>query len=119
MIGDFKDFNLETSTPSPEYMHISTSILPPSIMTDYNLESLIHCDHVYAEINKGMYGLPQGGHLANDKIIAFLALHGYAPVTFYLGLWKHNTCDIHFTLVVDDFDVRYHLNSHICVILFE
>ena len=31
----------------------------------------------YFEINKGMYGLPQSGKLANDKLIKELAVEGF------------------------------------------
>jgi hypothetical protein len=30
-------------------------------MTEYKLLPLVHRDHVYVEIHKGMYGLPQAG----------------------------------------------------------
>ena len=33
--------------------------------------------------------------------------HGYAPVTHTTGLWKHHTRNITFTLVVDDFGIKY------------
>jgi hypothetical protein len=54
-----------------------------------------------------MYGLPQAGRLANDRLTTFLAGHGYQPTPITPGLWKHNTRDISFTLVVDDFGVKY------------
>jgi len=54
-----------------------------------------------------MYGLPQAGKLSNDQLQAFLAPHGYWPCPITLGLWAHNSCPIHFTLVVDDFAVQY------------
>ena len=58
-------------------------------------------------IRRGMYGLPQAGRRANDQLIAFLAPHGYRPVSLTPGLWHHDTKDIVFSLVVDDFGVRY------------
>ena len=54
-----------------------------------------------------MYGLPQAGRIANDRLTVFLATYGYAPVPVTPGLWRHNTRDITFTLVVDDFGVKY------------
>jgi hypothetical protein len=54
-----------------------------------------------------MYGLPQAGRLANDQLIAFLAPHVYRPVPLTPGLWRHDTKDITFSVVVDDFGVRY------------
>ncbi|KAI2498397.1 Reverse transcriptase (RNA-dependent DNA polymerase) [Fragilaria crotonensis] len=54
-----------------------------------------------------MYGLPQAGRLANDQLIKFMAPHGYHPVALTPGLWKHSSRDIVFSLVVDDFGIRY------------
>ncbi|KAI2488785.1 Reverse transcriptase (RNA-dependent DNA polymerase) [Fragilaria crotonensis] len=54
-----------------------------------------------------MYGLPQAGRLANDQLIKFLAPHGYEPAPLTPGLWRHTTRDIVFSLVVDDFGIRY------------
>jgi hypothetical protein len=55
-----------------------------------------------------MYGLPQACQIANEQLTKFLAPHGYAPVpTITPGLWQHTTHDIAFTLVVDDFSVKY------------
>jgi hypothetical protein len=54
-----------------------------------------------------MYGLPQAGRLANDQLIKLLAPHGYHPTPLTPGLWTHKLRDIVFSLVVDDFGVRY------------
>jgi hypothetical protein len=63
--------------------------------------------HIYAEVRKGMYGLPQAGKLANDRMRNFLEPHGCIPSDVTPGLWKHMDSDLMFTLVVDDFGVRY------------
>jgi len=54
-----------------------------------------------------MYGLPQASKIANDQLQQFLLPHGYHPCPFTPGLWQHDTHDIQFTLVVDDFAVWY------------
>jgi hypothetical protein len=54
-----------------------------------------------------MYGLPQAARLANDQLILLLAKTGYAPVPHTPGLWAHTTQPITFTLVVDDFGIKY------------
>jgi hypothetical protein len=107
MTADLKDFYLETPMDEYEYMRIPVSIIPDAIMSKYNLAPLVHHNHVYVEIRKGMYGLPQAGRIASDRLTAFLAPHGYAPVPITPGLWKHNASDLMFTLVVDDFGVKY------------
>jgi hypothetical protein len=54
-----------------------------------------------------MYGLPQAGILTNDRLVAHLAKYGYRPMTRMPGMYTHDTCPITFTLVVDDFWVKY------------
>ena len=88
-----------------EYMRIPLSMIPQAIIAQYNLTPLIHNGFVYVEVCKGMYGLPQAGKLANDQLIAALAPYGYHPVANTPGLWRHDTRDIVFSLVVDDFGV--------------
>jgi hypothetical protein len=107
MTADLKDFYLGTPMERYEYMRIPLDMIPQAIIDQYNLTPLIHNGFVYVEIRRGMYGLPQAGRLANDQLIAFLAPHGYHPVPLTPGLWRHNTRDIVFSLVVDDFGVRY------------
>ena len=59
------------------------------------------------QIEKGMYGLPQAGILANKLLRKRLAPHGYYEVPHTPGLWKHISRPISFTLVVDDFGIKY------------
>ena len=40
-------------------------------------------------------------------MIVHLAKYGYTPCTLTPGLWKHKTWPISFTLVVDDFGIKY------------
>jgi hypothetical protein len=107
MTGDLKDFYLGTPMDRYEYMRVPIHMIPADIIKSYNLTPLIKNGVIYVEIRRGMYGLPQAGKLANDQLVQFLAPHGYAPVPLTHGLWKHHTRDIVFTLVVDDFGVKY------------
>jgi hypothetical protein len=63
--------------------------------------------HIYLEVQKGMYRLPQAGILANHLLAKRLAPRGYRQTTTNLGVWTHDTLPITFSLVVDDFDVKY------------
>jgi hypothetical protein len=54
-----------------------------------------------------MYGLPQAGILAFNQLKTHLATHNYAPCTHTPGLWTHSNRNITFTLVVDDFGIKY------------
>ena len=59
------------------------------------------------EVRKALPGLCQSGALAVKKLVADLKPYGYYKVPKTNGLWKHKTCPISFTLVVDDFGVSY------------
>jgi hypothetical protein len=51
-----------------EYMRIQTKLIPHEIIDQYNLLPLVSDGHVYIEVQKGMYGLPQAGILANNSL---------------------------------------------------
>jgi hypothetical protein len=104
---DIKDFYLETTMKDFEYMCIPMHMIPQAIIDQYNLTPLIHNNCIYVEIRKGMYGLPQADKLANNLLIEALSPFGYCPVPIMPGLWRHDTRDIAFCLVVDDFGVKY------------
>ena len=63
--------------------------------------------YIYVEIRKGMYGLPQTGLLAQELLEKRLNAHGYSQSKHKPGFWKHESRPIQFTLVVDDFGVKY------------
>jgi hypothetical protein len=90
-----------------EYMHIPIKLIPQEIIAEYNLLSLVSDGHVYIEVQKGIYGLPQAGTLTNQLLAHRLSIHGYHQTKFTPGLWSHVTRPIHFTLAVDDFGVQY------------
>jgi hypothetical protein len=91
MTIDIKDFYLNTPMERFEYMRIPTKFIPPAISEQYNLASLVHHDHVMVEIRKGMYGLPQAGILANQRLVKHLQEHGYHPTPHTPGLFRHDT----------------------------
>ena len=67
---------------------------------------------IYIVANRGMYGLPQSGLLANQLLQKRLNKHGYFQSKLVPGLWSHKTRPIQFTLVVDDFCVKYVDKEH-------
>jgi hypothetical protein len=107
LTANLKDFYLGTPMSRYEYMRVPIWMLPAAIIEQYNLTPLFHNGFVYVEIRRGMYGLPQAGRLANNQLIAQLAPHGYEPCALTPGLWHHTTRDVVFSLVVDDFGIRY------------
>ena len=64
------------------------------------------------EIQKGVYGLPQAGILANKLLRKRLAKHGYFELPHTPGLWRHIARPVWFTLVVDDFGIKYIGEEH-------
>jgi hypothetical protein len=54
-----------------------------------------------------MYGLPQVGIIAQQLLEKRLQKHGYRQSQTTPGLWKHDTHPISFSLVVDDFGIKY------------
>jgi hypothetical protein len=62
---------------------------------------------VYLKIRKGMYSLKQEGILANKMSQKRLKPFGYHPARHTPGLWLHTTKPTAFSLVVDDFSVKY------------
>ena len=108
MAIDLKNFYLETPMSEYEYMRCHISLFPEEIILLYNLRDLVDDrGYVYMEIRKGMYGLPQAGIIANELLQKRLAIHGYAPTKTTPGLWKHKYKPVWFSLVVDDFGVKY------------
>ena len=68
------------------------------------------------EIEKGVYGLPQAGKIANDKLKLHLEKFGYEPAPIP-GLWRHQTCPLQFSLAVDDFGIKYERQEDITHLL--
>jgi hypothetical protein len=62
---------------------------------------------VHLEMRRAVWGLPQAGILANKKLKRKLAPFGYRECIDTPGLWKHESWPLTFTLVVDDFGVKY------------
>jgi hypothetical protein len=105
---DIKDFYLGTKLKQNEYMRIHISQIPQESLEKYVTPNLIQDDHVLAEISKGIYGLKQAGLLAQQRLVYHLAEHNYFPIsTTSPCIFKHKTRDLVFSLVVDDFGVKY------------
>ena len=67
---------------------------------------------MYLEIRQAIYGLPQAGILANKLLRERLEPFGYYEVAHTPGLWRHTWRPVSFTLVVDDFGVKYVDKKH-------
>jgi hypothetical protein len=59
-----------------------------------------------------MYGLPQAGIIARELLAKRLKEHGYSQSKTTPGLWKHEWHPVWFSLVVNDFGVKYIGKEH-------
>jgi hypothetical protein len=75
-----KNIYLNTLLDHPEYMRLALNIIPQEIRDKYNLLDNAKNGYVYIRIDKGIYGLPQAGRLANSLLVMRLAPHDYQPV---------------------------------------
>eukprot|EP00804_Cyclotella_cryptica_P006559 CCRYP_012819-RA/>CCRYP_012819-RA protein AED:0.29 eAED:0.29 QI:0/0/0/1/0.33/0/4/0/407 len=91
--ADLKLIYLTAPLDRYEYMRISIKIIPDHIIDQYHLCKKVTNGYIYMEICRAMYGLPQA-------------------VVHTPGLWKHTTRPISFTLVVDDFGIKYVGKEH-------
>ena len=113
MTMDVSNFYLMTPLKRPEYIRVRLVDLPDEIIKEYKLrDKATKNGSIYLEVTKGMYGLPQAGLLANELLEKRLNKHGYYQSKLVPGLWKHESRPIQFTLVVDDFGVKYIGREH-------
>jgi hypothetical protein len=112
MMMDIKNYYIGTRLPRFEYMKMLLSRFPKEIIQRYNLNELAVDGWVYIEIRNGMYGLKEAGLLTNQLLQTCLAPFGYYRARRTPGLWLHKTRPFSFTLVVDDFAVKYVGRQH-------
>ena len=108
VLADIKNFYLNNALPDSEYMKFHIATIPQEIIDKYNLLNIVdNQGFVYVKIVKGMYGINQAVIIAHRSLIHHLAPFRYHPDRHTPGLWKHETRDTIFTLVVDDFAIKY------------
>ena len=107
LTADIKDFYLGTPLERKEYMRINIKHIPADVQKQYNIADMVHNEHVIMEISRSIYGLPQAGKLSQDRLIMHLAKHGYTQCPNTPCLFVHATNGVAFTLVVDDFLIKF------------
>ena len=66
---DLKDFYLNTPMARPEFIRIKLADIPEDVIERYNLREIVDADgYVYCRVEKGMYGLPQAGIIAQELL---------------------------------------------------
>ena len=113
MTGDLKNFYLGTPMKRYEYIRVKLEDIPQEIIDEYKLTTIATKEGwVYIEIRRGMYGLPHGGIIAQEQLEKRLNKADYYQSQIIHGLWKHKWRPIVFTLVVDDFGVKFTGKEH-------
>jgi hypothetical protein len=113
MCLDLSLFYLSAALEYYEYMKIPLALFPAWIVEQYDLLQHAKDGMVHIEMRRAVWGLPQAGILANKKLRRKLAPHGYHEHANTPGLWYHESRPISFTLVVDDFGVKYVGREHV------
>jgi len=91
----------------PEYIRIKLSDIPGDVIERYKLREIVDADgYVYCRVEKGMYGLPQAGIIAQELLEDRLGKEGYFQIQTTPGLWTHEDRKTIFTLMVDDFGIN-------------
>ena len=95
-----------------EYITMPIALFPKDTIKQYNLNENAKNGFVYIEIWQAICGLLQAGSLANKQLRKYLVPAGYYECAHTPGLWKHVTCPVQFSLVVDDFVIKYVGKEH-------
>ena len=97
-----------------EYLQMKLNYFPKDAIEQYNLREVAgHGNrYLYIEVRKGTYSLPHAGILAQELLEGRLNKHRYYQSTKMLGYWRHETKPISFTLIIDDFGVKYVGEEH-------
>ena len=89
------------------------SYFPDDVIEHYNLKDKVDVKgNVCVKCVRGMCGLPHAGIIAQQLLESRLNHHGYYQSRITPGFWKHNTRPICFSLLVDDFGVKYVGDEH-------
>ncbi len=113
MTMDISNFYLMTPLLCVKFIQIKLSGIPDKVNREYKLrEKATKNGSINIRAKHGMYSLPQAGLLANELLEKCLNKHGYQQSKLVPGLWKHDTRPIRFTLVVNDFGIKYIDEEH-------
>ena len=105
--ADIGNFYLGSTLERLEYMWLSRAQVPDDIQEQFKDRICWIGDKTMVRITKGLYGLPQAGRIAFEKLSRLLRKHDYSVCRNTPCLFKHASNGIVFTLVVDDFAIKY------------
>jgi hypothetical protein len=113
MTIDVSNFYLMTPLHHAKFIQIKLSDIPDEVIKKYKLrDKATKNGSIYIRAKHSMNGLPQAGLLVKKLLEKHLIKHRYQQSKLVSGLWKHNTRPIQFTLVVNDFGIKYVGKEH-------
>jgi hypothetical protein len=111
---DLKDFYLNTKMDRPEFLRMKLDNFPDDVIKQYSLLDKVNAKgFVILHVEKGIYGLPYTGIIAQKLITERLGKHGYTQSDKTPEFWTHEWHPISFTLIVDNFGVKYMGKEHV------
>jgi hypothetical protein len=112
MCIDVKNFYLMAALDYYNYMKIPVALFPEWIELQYNIDTHARDGFVFLEIQQAVWRLPQAGILANKLLCMRLKPHEYSKCVNTPSLWRHAIRPITFSLMVNDFGIRYVDKEH-------
>ena len=110
---DLGDFFLTSNLDRPEYIRIPLTKLSENFRARYNLNPFIHSKSVVFEVTGNMPGHPAAGRLAKSELVAVLKRGGYHEHPDVPCLFESPLTKLSFTLLTDDFGIKYTDISHV------
>jgi hypothetical protein len=107
MCLDIKNFYLTAALDRYKYMKMPILLFPEWTIEQYDLQKCVYNSFIYLKMRRAVWGLPQAGILADKLLRKRLLPHRYYECANTPGLWKHKMQPIFFTLVVNNFGVKY------------
>jgi hypothetical protein len=97
-----------------EYFRMKLVLFPENFINEYNICNKVDTNgSVHCKVQRGMYGIPQASINAQELLVTCLLKAGYTQSKITPGYWKHMWRPISFTLVVDNFGVKYSGKEHV------
>ena len=113
LVFDLKYFYLNTLMDRLEFLRIKLSNFPEDVIEHYKLQEKVYeKGFVYVKFVRGMYGLLHAEIIAQKLLKERIEKHGYLQSDKTPGFCKHDTQLIRFTLIVDDFVLKYSGKKH-------
>eukprot|EP00804_Cyclotella_cryptica_P019090 CCRYP_014475-RA/>CCRYP_014475-RA protein AED:0.46 eAED:0.46 QI:0/0/0/1/0/0/2/0/218 len=91
-------------------MQIRADLIPAAFKDAYSLWDKVYNGHIYMEICRGCYGLPQQTNSLKNNLPLTDTSNS---LTHTPGLFKHITRPLQFSLAVEDFGIKYIGKQHL------